>query len=125
MGAHLLRNESDDQNLRGFLEAHWAMLLAGEQLVAAVGEVEDPAERFEWFAECGDRAFGSVRRYAMPLRDGSRICADVEHRRGQIRFFRDRHDPGASVGSLLRYAVRESAVARAAAGCVAVFRRQA
>ena len=105
-----------------FLERHWHVLLAGRQVTARLDQVEDPASRFESFDELGESGFASVRRYAMRLRDGSRIRADVDARAGRVRFLRERWDPTASVGGFLRHALRESAVARSAAICVAAFR---
>jgi hypothetical protein len=120
MAAHLVLDTLSSSSLRDFLEGRWAEILAGEAICAALSEVEDPAERFEWFTECG--VFGAVRRYAMPLRDGSRICADVDESTATIRFTRDRFDPSRSMSSALRYALHDSKVARAAALCVAAFR---
>lgn len=120
MAAHALERTLELTDLRCFLEAQWARLLAGERVSAKLDRVEDPAERFEWFQECGQ--FGAVRHYAMPLRDGSRIRAVVHEGAGTVRFERDRFDPAAGVRSMLRHAWHDMKLARAAARCVAAFR---
>lgn len=110
----------DPEPLDVFLERHWSRLLAGQELVTSMAEVEDPALRFDCFEELSDG--GPVRRYAMRLRDGSRIRAVVDERSWQICFARDRFDPAAGVFSMLRHAVSESHAARCASHCVAAFR---
>ncbi|MBT8496377.1 MAG: hypothetical protein KJO07_25245 [Deltaproteobacteria bacterium] len=120
MGAHIDFDTTSASSLREFLECRWSEIRAGDAVSADLDQVEDPAERFEWFVECG--VVGAVRRYAMPLGDCSRICAAVDESTGKIRFTRDRFDPSRSMGSALRYALFDSKVARAAAQCVAAFR---